>query len=159
MALEQKQGNLIYTNTNIAGRARDWRSISLEIAGDTIELTGVTSISYGEKQDTKLNYGIGVMPVSKGFGNISCTGEIVMSLYQMEAILDKVAFGENLKRPQNLAPFNLVVIWDSEDGIVKQDTLYQCTLDNYEKNTQQNNMDTEVTVNLNPVGIEWDRPV
>jgi len=161
MALTIKSGNVITTNTSIPGRARDWRSISVEIADDTsINITGVTGLRYGEKQDTRLNYGIGVMPVSKGHGNVEVFGEITMALYQLEDILKAVqglAVGTN--RPQNIAPFNLVIKWDSDTGDVVKDTLYQCTIDNFEKSINQNDMDISVTINLNPIGIEWNEQV
>lgn len=159
MALNIKQGNVIDTRKTVAGKARDWQSMSIEIEGDTIQLTGVTSINYSETQDTQLNYGIGVYPVSKGFGNITVSADITLAAYELENILNSVSsFTNETRRPQNLAPFNLVVVWEDEDGTRYKDVLYQCTTDTFSVGISQNDMDNQVTLNLNPVGISWRIP-
>jgi len=156
MSLKIRSGNSIVSQKQLSGKSRDWQSLTVNLPDDTtLVLAGVSSLKYAEKQDVQLNYGIGVYPISRGYGNVSATGEITFAVYQLEELLSKVVgITVDTQRPQNIAPFDLVVVWTaSEDGSQTKDVLYGCTIDNFEKSITQNQMNMEVTVNLNPISV------
>lgn len=58
--------------------AYSWAMISLKIAGQDYDLSGVTSIKWNRKWNVKTNYGIGGKPINRGFGNWEYTASITM---------------------------------------------------------------------------------
>lgn len=51
-----------------------WANISVVLFG--VPLVGIRSIDYKRKQDKKNNYGAGIVPVSRGYGNEEYEGSI-----------------------------------------------------------------------------------
>lgn len=150
--------NPIVSQNKVPKQARDWQSLDLEIDGYTGTIIGVTSLTYTEQQDQALNYGKGVYPVSKGYGNVNVSGEMTLYVWQLDEILESVTtFSPDTKRPQNLKPFNIVVTWaDRNTGGILKDTIYNCSIDTFSKSINQNDLDIQVTINLNPTGIRWN---
>ena len=68
----------------INGVEYGWADIVSAING--VPLTGVTAISYGDKQDMQNNYGAGRYPVSYSKGRITCTAKITHYASEVLAI-------------------------------------------------------------------------
>ena len=66
----------------VNGLAYSWSNVIVNVLGRT--LIGIDAIDYEEKQDMSDNWGAGVYPVSRGFGNRKATCKI--TLYQEEVI-------------------------------------------------------------------------
>ena len=60
----------------INGVEYGWADIVLAING--VPVTGITAISYGEKQDVSNIYGAGRYPVARGKGRITPTAKITL---------------------------------------------------------------------------------
>ena len=70
----------------INGRAYDFTQIVFVVLG--VPVPSVSSISYTEEMETKMNFGTGQLPVSIGYGAINSKGSIEISMNDVEAIRD-----------------------------------------------------------------------
>ena len=69
----------------INGQAYNWSSIKFALFG--IPVIGITDIQYKRKQKKVNNYGAGMEPVSRGYGNIEYEGSIEMYLEEWKNIV------------------------------------------------------------------------
>ena len=71
--------------TLINGVAVSWSMIQLPFLG--VPLSGVTAVSFSEKQEKTNNYGIGNKPVSRGYGRKTYEGSITMLAEEWKNII------------------------------------------------------------------------
>ena len=72
----------------INGKAYDWGSISILLAGGKV--VGATEITYGDEVEKENGYGVGQMPIDRGEGNYTPTPPtITLRAAENEAIIDK----------------------------------------------------------------------
>ena len=91
----------------INGVSYSWAQIQLVISG--VPFTGITKITYKEKQNKKNNYGIGLLPVSRGYGNIEFEGSIEMYQETLQQIRAISPFGKIASLP----PFPINVLFEN----------------------------------------------
>lgn len=101
----------------INGIAVVWADIQVSFLGTP--LTGVTAISYTEKQEKTNNYGIGNKPVSRGYGRKTYEGSITMLAEEWKSIL-AAAPGGSLN---NLPFFDLTFTFANQIGVYMNVTL------------------------------------
>jgi hypothetical protein len=90
----------------INGTRHSWASITINLLGRIV--TGVSAISYEEKQEKKNNYGAGIFPVSRGLGKYEASAKITLFSYEVDAILKTIGLG---KRLIDIEPFDIVVTY------------------------------------------------
>jgi hypothetical protein len=83
--------------TLINGVAVVWSDIQIPFLG--VPLTGVTAISWSEKQEKTNNYGIGNKPVSRGYGRIAYEGSITLLAEEWRNIIAAAPLGSINKIP------------------------------------------------------------
>jgi len=148
---------ILDNKTVINGIAYDWASIEFKFSTGSVnensEIVQITSIGYGETRESKLNYGRGSQPVSKGFGNVSVEGKMKISMNEMRRLINAATNG----KVQNLPAFDILISYKpgSGDAIIVADVLNGCTIDSTRFDLNQNDMDIEVEVNLNPFNITY----
>lgn len=81
----------------INGRAYDFAQIVVNILG--VPVAGVSAISYTEEQEKINNMGMGNRPVSRGHGAINASGNITISMNDVEALRDAAPNGSLLQIP------------------------------------------------------------
>ena len=89
----------------INGTRHSWGNIKVMLLGRTV--TGITSISYEDKQEKVNNYGQGNYPVSRGLGKYEASAKITLHAYEAEAI-QRAMIGA---RMQDIEPFEIVVTY------------------------------------------------
>ena len=92
----------------INGVQHSWAQIRMNILGR--EVTGVTKISYDDKDTYENNYGAGDLPDHRGKGNYEAKASIELYGYEVNAI-QKAAKAAGLSRMQKIAPFDITVSW------------------------------------------------
>lgn len=97
--------------TLINGIATVWSDIQIPMLG--ITLTGVTSIEFSEKQEKTNNYGIGNVPVSRGYGRKTFEGSITMLAEEWKNIAAASPFGSI----NNLPFFDMPIIFQNVNGV------------------------------------------
>src|SRR5438552_11189431 len=75
----------------INGREYSWADILINIGG--VPVIGITGITYDEEQVKEDNYGAGVNPVSRGYGNKKATASITMYASEVEALMERAPNG------------------------------------------------------------------
>ena len=72
-------------NVLINGVNYSWSNVKLVLFG--VPVVGITSIEYKAKQKKENNYGMGVEPVSRGYGNKEYEGKITLYREEWNAII------------------------------------------------------------------------
>ncbi len=93
----------------IQGISYSWAQIQCVIEG--IPFIGITAIDYKEKQNKTNNMGIGIVPISRGYGNLEYEGSIEFyqdDLFKLRAIA--TAF---LGKITSIPPFNITILFDN----------------------------------------------
>jgi hypothetical protein len=101
----------------INGIAYSWASVRLVLFG--VPVTGVTKIDYKAKQTKTNNYGSGIKPVSRGYGNEEYEGSIELYLDQWKAI---IAASPSLN-PLLIQPFSIQVVFGGTRTAAATDVL------------------------------------
>lgn len=135
----------------VNGKLYDWADIVLAIAG--VPVTGVTGIEYKDEQEVEMKYGAGRYPVGFGKGRISCDGKITLYQEEVEAIQRQSPTG----RLQDIAPFNIIVSYLPDTGIVSTDKLRNVVFKNNGRSWGEGDTGKTVEIDLAMSHIEWNK--
>ncbi len=135
----------------INGTRHSWADVKVNLLGRTV--TGITAISYEDKQEKVNNYGAGVNPVSRGIGKYEASAKITLHAYEVEAIQRAIPG----KRLQDIEPFDIEVVFMPKGS----DTLVSHTIRNAEftsnkRELKQGDTVIEIEFELIVSHIEWD---
>ncbi len=135
----------------VNGKLYDWADIVLTIAG--VPVTGITAIEYKDDQDTVVKYGAGRYPVGYAKGRITCTAKITLYQEEVEAIQRQSLNG----RLQDIAPFDIIVSYLPDTGIVSTDKLRNCMFKNNGRGWKEGDTGQEVEIDLVLSHIDWNK--
>ena len=135
----------------VNGKLYDWADIVVTIAG--VPVTGVTGIEYKDQQEVEMKYGAGRYPVGFGKGRISCEGKITLYQEEVEAIQRQSPTG----RLQDIAPFNIIVSYLPDTGIVSTDKLRNVVFKNNGRTWGEGDTGKTVEIDLAMSHIEWNK--
>ena len=124
----------------INGIARSWGNIKLVLFGAPV--SGITEIEYTTKQKKENNYGAGVEPVSRGYGNKEYEASITIYKEDLEA-LRNAAPGRDLMA---IPPFSVQIVWENETGGIQSASLKACEFT--EESTKASQGDTSIKIKL-----------
>ena len=133
----------------INGVEYDWASVVLAING--VPVTGITAISYGEKQDVSNIYGAGRYPVARGKGRITPTAKITLLASEVLAIQSQSIN----RRLQDIAPFDITVTYMPDSGIIHTDKIRNCQFTENKRDVKEGDMSIGVELELVPSHIEF----
>lgn len=132
----------------INGINYSWSNVKFTLFG--VPVVGITSISYSVKQTKENNYGIGVDPVSRGYGNKEYEGAIEIYRDEWQRIID----ASPLKDPLLITPFNIYVLFGGTSVNFRQDTLRSVEFLNDPLETKQGETKLIVKLDLIIAGID-----
>lgn len=133
------------------GKLYDWADIVLVIAG--VPVTGITRIEYKDDQDIVTKYGAGRYPVGFAKGRITSTGKITLYQEEVEAMQRQSLTG----RLQDIAPFDIIVSYLPDTGIVSIDKLRNCMFKNNGRGWKEGDTGQEVEIDLVMSHIQWNK--
>jgi hypothetical protein len=84
-----------------------WAGVKVVLFG--VPIVGITSIEYNAKQKKENNYGIGVEPVSRGYGNVEYDGSIEIYVDEWKRIIES----SPNRNPLAITPFDIQVLYGS----------------------------------------------
>ena len=87
----------------VNGKSYSFVDLVMVVAG--VPVFGVTSINYDETQEKTNNYGASLRPVSRGRGKKEATGDITLSMNEVESLRDAIPSGSLL----DIDPFDIQV--------------------------------------------------
>ena len=135
----------------VNGKLYDWADIVLVIAG--VPVTGSTGIEYKDDQDIVTKYGAGRYPVGFAKGRITSTGKITLYQEEVEAMQRQSLTG----RLQDIAPFDIIVSYLPDTGIVSIDKLRNCMFKNNGRGWKEGDTGQEVEIDLVMSHIQWNK--
>ena len=133
----------------INGRSYGWADITAMPAG--VPLIGITNIEYSEEQDIQNVYGAGNRPVSRGYGRISYSGALTISMEELEVLQLNSPTG----RIQDIPEFSIVVAFLPEVGPMVTHTLKYCRFKNNGRTTSEGDISISHKVDLVVGDIAW----
>jgi len=136
----------------INGTRHSWADVKINILGRTV--SGITAVSYEDKQDKQNNYGAGAFPVSRGRGKYEATSKVTLHAYEVEAIVKALGIG---KRIQDVPPFDMIISFlpVGSDGLVTH-VIRNCEFTNNKRDIKQGDTVIEVELELITSHIEWN---
>lgn len=135
----------------VNGKLHDWADIVFVIAG--LPVTGITGIEYKDDQDIVTKYGAGRYPVGYAKGRITSTGKIILYQEEVEAIQRQSLTG----RLQDIAPFDIIVSYLPDTGIVSIDKLRNVMFKNNGRGWKEGDTGQEVEIDLVMSHIDWNK--
>ena len=135
----------------VNGKLYDWADIVLVIAG--VPVTGITGIEYQDDQDIVTKYGAGRYPVGFAKGRITSTGKITLYQEEVEAMQRQSLTG----RLQDIAPFDIIVSYLPDTGIVSIDKLRNCMFKNNGRGWKEGDTGQEVDIDLVMSHTQWNK--
>lgn len=110
---------------NKFGTMKGWNSVTVNPMGRDVE--GITQLSYNDSQEKENVYGAGSFPVGRSRGNYEAEGSI--TLYKEEVDALKLAMPPG-RRLLDVAPFDIVVEYEADDGMIYKDVIRNCEFTN-----------------------------
>lgn len=135
-------------NILINGINYSWGDIQLVLFG--VPVRGCTKVEYKTKQNKTNNYGIGVKPISRGYGNEEYEGSIELYMDEWKGI---IANSPN-KNPMQIAPFPITVLFGSSRAGANVVKLQKCEFLESGFTANQGDTSLKVTIPLIIGGIE-----
>ena len=136
---------------NINGQMYGWADVKVNIGA--MVLTSISAISYAESQTIEKVYGAGRYPIGYGKGRIEPSASI--TLYQEEIIaLQKAATNGRL---QDLAPFDIVVSYLPEDGVIVTDIIKGCKFTENKREISEGDTSVQVECELICMQIKFNQ--
>lgn len=135
----------------INGEAYSWASIKAEVLGSLV--FGITAINYGEKENKENKYGIGRVPIARGYGNVETNASISLYKDTLEA-LQKIAPNGKI---HDIPPFDLTVAYINKNGKYTKDVPKNWEFT--ENKVESNQGDTGIIVSIECIisDVDWGR--
>jgi len=124
----------------INGTSYSWANVKLNLFGTPV--VGVTAIKYKRKQEKTNNYGAGVKPVSRGYGNEEFEASITLYMEEVRRIMDAAPSKDLLAIP----PFQIQVLFGSSALQFRQDNLEMCEFMEFSLDTKSG--DSKILIEL-----------
>lgn len=126
----------------INGNEYAWEDVQVVIFG--VPLVGIKEVKYGATKSHTNIHGRGAQPVAMGRGKKDAkAGKLVLLQSQFEALQNATPAG---KDPTDWAPFEMVVAYAPEGGVITTDIVPYCRVTDWEKG--MNNDDENMTIEL-----------
>lgn len=131
----------------INGTNYSWSNISVNPFGTP--LTGIVSIDYDMEQQKDDNYGAGVDPVSRGYGQNKYTASMEVYLDEWKAFIAAAP----QRNPLLIPPFDIPVTFQGDGVLTERDVLRACEFKNNPMNAKAGDTKIIVKINLAIAGI------
>lgn len=126
-----------------------WADIVCAI--NSVPITGITAVSYSDKQDMQNNYGAGRYPVSYSKGRITPSAKLTLYASEVLAIQRQSPNG----RIQDIAPFDITVSYLPDNGVIHTDKIRNCRFTENKRDVKEGDMSIPVELEILPSHIEW----
>lgn len=103
---------------NKFGVMKGWNSITVNLLGRDIE--GITEISYTDSQTKENAYGAGGFPIGRTRGNYEAEASITLYKEELDGLRLSLGLG---KRIQDIAPFDIIVVYEDQNGVIMKDVI------------------------------------
>lgn len=133
----------------VNGMLYSWADIVVLIGG--VPVTGITAVEYGDSQEVVNKFGAGRYPVGRAKGRITPSGKLTLYQEEVAALQSQAVNG----RIQDLPPFDVIVQYLPDSGIVKTDKIRNCHFSENTRKWKEGDTGQTVELTLVPSHIEW----
>lgn len=133
----------------VNGMLCSWAQVVVLIGG--VPVTGITAVEYSDSQEVVNKYGAGRYPVGRAKGRITSEGKLILYQEEVQAIQAQAPLG----RIQDIAPFDVMVTYMPDSGIIKTDKLRNCQFSGNARKWKEGDTGQEVELPLVMSHIEW----
>jgi hypothetical protein len=141
----------IQYNPLVNGVAYDWSHVIINVLGRTV--IGVKSLDYAENQDITDNYGAGIRPTTRGYGNIKCTCKLTLTTEEVLA-LEQLSVTGSL---QDIPMFDITVQYMSYPTYPITDYIKNCQFKNNDRKLKQNDMEFPIELEIIASHVLWNQ--
>ena len=118
---------------NKFGEMQGWNSITTNMLGRDLE--GVTKLQYNDSEEKENVYGAGKYPIGRSRGNYSPECTVGLLKEERDALQASLSEG---KRLQDIAPFDIIVEYERQDGSIQKDIIKNAEFTNNAVDVSQN---------------------
>lgn len=126
----------------INGMLCGWADVVVLIGG--VPITGIVALDYNDSQVVENKWGAGRYPVGRAKGRITAEGKIVLYMEEVHALEAQAPNG----RLQDLPPFDIIVQYLPDSGIIKTDKLRNCQFSENPRKWKEGDTGQEVELPL-----------
>ncbi|GLB51706.1 hypothetical protein NBRC110019_07450 [Neptunitalea chrysea] len=109
------------TVTNKFGTMQGWNSVTVNLLGRDLE--GITGVNYDDNTTKEHVRGVGSKPIGRSKTDYEATASITLYKEEVDAIQAALPLGKSLS---DIAPFNIIVMYEKEDGTITKDIIMAC---------------------------------
>lgn len=139
------------TIINKFGVMQGWNSVTVNLLGRDLE--GITELSYSDSRKKENVYGAGEYPIGRGRGNYEAKASITLLKEEVDALKLVLPRGKTI---QDIAPFDMVVEYETENGLIKKDRIRNCEFTDDSVEVKQNDLTIATKYELLISHIEWN---
>ncbi|WP_396177436.1 hypothetical protein [Flavobacterium sp.] len=139
------------TIVNKFGVMQGWNAVTANLLGRDLE--GVTELAYSDSQKKENVYGAGAFPIGRGRGNYEAKATITLLKEEVDALKLALPAGKTI---QDIAPFDIVVEYETENGSIKKDRIRNAEFMGDGVEVKQNDMSIATKYELLISHIEWN---
>lgn len=133
----------------VNGNLCAWADVVVLIGG--VPVTGIIGVEYGDSQEVVNKWGAGRHPVGRAKGRITPSAKLILYQEEVQALQAQAANG----RLQDLPPFDVIVQYLPDSGIVTTDKIRNCQFSDNGRKWKEGDTGQEVELPLVPSHIEW----
>lgn len=139
------------TIINKFGTMQGWNSVTVNLLARDVE--GISALSYNDTVEKENVKGHGMFAIGRSEGNYEA--ECSMTLYKEEVDAIKKALPKG-KRIQDIAPFDIIVVYKKKDGTITKDIIHNAefTTDGVDVSQGDGSIATEYPLIISH--ITWD---
>jgi hypothetical protein len=138
------------TIVNKFGTMQGWNAVTANILGRDLE--GIVELAYDDKEKKENVYGAGKYPIGRGRGNYEPKASISILKEEVDALKLSLRPGKSIR---DIAPFDMVVQYEAENGIILKDRIRNCEFIGDGVEVKQNDMTIISKYELLISHIEW----
>ena len=139
------------TIVNKFGTMQGWNAVTANILGRDLE--GIVELAYDDKEKKENIYGAGKYPIGRGRGNYEPKASISILKEEIDAMKLSLPPGKSIR---DIAPFDMVVQYETENGIILKDRIRNCEFMGDGVEVKQNDMTITTKYELLISHIEWN---
>ncbi len=128
-----------------------WNAVTANILGRDLE--GIVELAYDDKEKKENVYGAGKYPIGRGRGNYEPKASITLLKEETDAMKLSLPPGKSIR---DIAPFDTVVQYETENGIILKDRIRNCEFMGDGVEVKQNDMTIATKYELLISHIEWN---
>lgn len=139
------------TIINKFGTMQGWNSVTVNLLGRDLE--GITQLSYDDTVTKENVKGAGMHAIGRSVTGYEANASLTIYKEEKDALQLSMGIG---KRIQDIAPFDIVVVYEMESGLIQRDIIHNCEFTNNGVEVAQGDGNIATQLTLIVSHITWN---